>query len=234
MYLQNSSQSSEYIGIVQVCSWKGEEQLPFHSVCCLCEHFLLSLPSPRGFSCQLTTFEEYCSEEGTLPRVLSKAYNLLNCPIEKPDLQCLKHWETDLWHSFSIKQKCNIIQFALKSTICTKIQETNYKILTRWYRTPNFPHKFYPATTGRCWRCQEGEGKLLHRFGPALRLKISGRRCGGSLRCLLPLRSWKTWPSSCCMCHPFQRKCRQILHTLKLEKPSPPYYRLLDAKGGRN
>lgn len=125
--------------------------------------------NPRGFSRNLTTFEEYCSAEGTLPRVLSKTYNLLNSPIEQPDLHCLKHWETGLQHTFTIKLKQNIIRFSLKSSICMKTQETNCKILTRWYRIPYLLHEFYPNTTDRCWRCQAG--KLLQIFWSCPKIK---------------------------------------------------------------
>lgn len=48
--------------------------------------------------------------------------------------------------------------------MCTKTQESNYKILTRWYYTPQLLHKCFPNTSDRCWRCQEGRGTLLHIF----------------------------------------------------------------------
>lgn len=42
------------------------------------------------------------------------------------------------------------------------MQETAYKILNRWYRTPATLHKIYSGTSEKCWRCQREEGTLLH------------------------------------------------------------------------
>lgn len=61
-------------------------------------------------------------------------------------------------------QKKSFITFSLKTSICTKIQELDYKILTRWYYTPQLLHKYFPATTDTCWRCQADKGTLLHIF----------------------------------------------------------------------
>lgn len=41
---------------------------------------------------------------------------------------------------------------------------SNYKILKRWYYTPQLLHKYYPNTTDSCWRCQAARGTLLHIF----------------------------------------------------------------------
>lgn len=54
--------------------------------------------------------------------------------------------------------------FTYKSSICTGIQETNFKILTRWYNTPAKLHRVFPSTSDHCWRCQEEQGILLHIF----------------------------------------------------------------------
>lgn len=99
-----------------------------------------------------------------LPQVLSKTYSLLNTPLEQPQLHCLVKWETDLNRTFTVAQKQNIIRFSLKSSICTKIQENNFQILTRWYLTHLRLHRYYPATLDHCWRCQGSRGTILHIF----------------------------------------------------------------------
>lgn len=50
-----------------------------------------------------------------------------------------------------------------KSSVCTRIQELNYKLVSRWYMVPTTLHRFFPETSDRCWRCGE-EGSLLHIF----------------------------------------------------------------------
>lgn len=127
-------------------------------------HFLHSLPSPTNFHQPLTTLEEYCTEDGILPHVLSITYKLLIMPPDNFQLPCLVQWEQDLNSTFSPNQCNNILCFIYKSSICKKILETNFKIWTRWYPTPSELHRFFPMTTDRCWRCQEGRGTLLHIF----------------------------------------------------------------------
>lgn len=41
-------------------------------------HFFTTLQSPQRFNCPLTTCEHYCSDEGILSQVISKAYVLLH------------------------------------------------------------------------------------------------------------------------------------------------------------
>lgn len=92
-------------------------------------------------------------------------------PPERLTLLLLQKWETDLHRSFSEHQKQLILRFSWKSSFCTKIQETNYKILTRWYHTPHLLKMFYPNTSDRCWRCQMDRGMLLHIIWSCPKLK---------------------------------------------------------------
>lgn len=109
-------------------------------------HFLRSLPSRKQFERALTTYELYCSEEGALPHRLLMAYQLLNIPPDNFQLPTLEAWERDLQCTFTPKQKQNILHFTFKSSICTKTQETNYKLLTRWYNTPVKLKQFFPSS----------------------------------------------------------------------------------------
>lgn len=76
----------------------------------------------------------------------------------------LQKWKIDLQRSFRVTQKQNILRFSLKSSIFRKTQQSNYKILTRWYYMPQLLHKYYPNTTDSCWRCQTDRGMHLHIF----------------------------------------------------------------------
>lgn len=41
-------------------------------------------------------------------------------------------------------------------------QECEFKILTRWYRTPTLLHTFSSQISDRCWRYEKEEGSMLH------------------------------------------------------------------------
>lgn len=51
------------------------------------------------------------------------------------------------------------------------MQETNYKLVTRWYNTPVKLQKFFPSCSGRFWRCQGDRGTILHIFWTCPRLE---------------------------------------------------------------
>lgn len=196
-------------------------------------HYLQSLPNPQGVSRNLTTFEEYCSDGGTLPQVLSKTYNLLITLSEPTELSCLKHWETDLCQIFKAWQRQNIIKFSLKSSICTKLQETNDKILMRWYSfttTYILPHNHFGDVRREEERCS------IY-FGPAPKLNHFWRKSGELLRSLLmipddltffllhvskiPEKMYKKINYTSLV------ECRQSLYPLELEKFATPHYQLL-------
>lgn len=75
-----------------------------------------------------------------------------------------RKWEIDLGRTFSEDQKTNMIQSIFKTATCTKLQETNYKIISQWYRTPEILQKCFLNTSSECWRCQREQGTLLHVF----------------------------------------------------------------------
>lgn len=73
-------------------------------------------------------------------------------------------WERDLDHQFNITTRNRILRFTHKFSICAKTQETNYKIISRWYRTLVVLRKLFPTTSELCWRCQSDKGALVHIF----------------------------------------------------------------------
>lgn len=127
-------------------------------------HFLNSIPPPTNSNQNLTTLEELCTDTGVLPHTLSLTYNLLNTPPSDYIPPGLLKWEEELDCRFSPAKRQHILRFTHKSSICAKTQETNYKILSRWYRTPTRLHEMFPTTSDMCWRCQMDKGTLLHIF----------------------------------------------------------------------
>lgn len=76
----------------------------------------------------------------------------------------LQKWETALNRTFTSVQCRCIIHLPLKSSICTQVEESNFKILMEWYRTLTVLHKYYPSISNCCLSCQEEQGTLLHIF----------------------------------------------------------------------
>lgn len=133
-------------------------------------HFLQTIANPQSYTRPLTSFEEICSDTEPITQILSRMYTLLNTPMQPPSLSCITKWETDLHCTFTAVQKQNMIVLSLKSSICTKIQETNFKILTRWYLTPSRLHMMFTDSSDQCWRCQREVGTMLHMFWSCPRL----------------------------------------------------------------
>lgn len=127
-------------------------------------HFLTSLPPAREFFRPLTTFEKFCVMKGQPRHMVSQMYSLLISPEEDFSLDYFSRWERDLQISFSPEQRAKILLFTFKSSIHTQAQESGYKLLTRWYRTPQVLHFMYPETSDCCWRCGRHPGDLLHLF----------------------------------------------------------------------
>lgn len=134
-------------------------------------HYLRSLTPPCVANQTPTTMEVLCTESGNLPYSLSLTYKLLITPPGEYQTQSLTKWERELNCIFTTNKKQQILTFTHKSSICTKIQETNYKILTHWYRTPALLKKIFPSTTDVCWRCQEERGTLIHIFWTCSRIR---------------------------------------------------------------
>lgn len=127
-------------------------------------HFLHSLKPPADSDQSLTTLEKICNASGTIAHTLSLTYSLLNTPQADFIPPGLLKWERKLNCHFNTTKRQHILRFTHKSSICAKIQETNYKLLSRWYRTPLILRKFFPATSDLCWRCRADRGTLIHIF----------------------------------------------------------------------
>lgn len=148
--------------ITELSDPEGQFRLDFLRALQL-HHFLSSMPPPNDTDQTLTPMEDLCSGTGPLLHSLSLTYSMLITQAEEYKLQGLTKWEKELKCQFTTSKKQHILQFTHKS-LCTKIQETNYKILTHWYRTPALLNTIFPLSSDVCWRCQERKGTLLHIF----------------------------------------------------------------------
>lgn len=125
-------------------------------------HFFGLLPKPALFTRKLHFFEELCLGEGPIQKSLSTSYKFLLDLHATEDPPFLAKLERDLQVTFTEPQKERILFFTQKSSLYSKYQETTYKIMKRWYRTPSVLSKLSPQQTDRCGL---HSGTLLHIFG---------------------------------------------------------------------
>lgn len=119
--------------------------------------------SPDSFS-ESADSESYCEDKDPLPHTLSKMYALL---ISHPDdfiMPSLSKWERDLDRTFMATQHQNFTHLCLISSICTRTQESNYKIFTLSFLTPSVLSKYFPEALEHCWRCGDEKGTFFHVF----------------------------------------------------------------------
>lgn len=111
-------------------------------------------------------------------RLGSRRSVLKRAPCAMQYRECTQHCCPPIplprWHSglngretaivCSESDKTKFIQNIHKTSRCTRYQESGFKLLTRWYRTPCILKKIFRDQSDRCWRCGVAEGSLLHIF----------------------------------------------------------------------
>lgn len=127
-----------------------------------------------GSSRPLTELEQICHRREPTRHSLSLIYSSLISPVERFIPPFLSKWEEDLGVRFDELQREKILHFAQKSSLATRVQETCYKIVTRWYRVPSTLHWFFPQVPSLCWRCGVGEGTMFHIFWDCPKINPTG------------------------------------------------------------
>lgn len=94
--------------------------------------------------------------------MISELHKILTqtTPTAKPAY--IREWERDLEQEFSENQLTQIYQLTHTSSIDSKTQENNYKILAQWYRVPAALAKIFPSVSNLCWWGCGHRGTLLH------------------------------------------------------------------------
>lgn len=110
----------------------------------------------------LTPFKRLFIAEEPILHMVSELYQLLSSasPAVKPSY--IRAWEWDLETVFTPAQLSSLYELTQSSSIDSKTQEINYKILMRWYRVPADLARIYPPTPDQCWRGCSHKGTLLH------------------------------------------------------------------------
>lgn len=93
---------------------------------------------------QLTELEHICHRQEPIRHGLLLIYVSQIRPETGFIPGFLSKWESDLETRFTDLQKKSL-HFAQKFSMATRIQETSYKVLTRWYRVPTVYTAFFPG-----------------------------------------------------------------------------------------
>lgn len=110
----------------------------------------------------LTPFEHLFIVEEPAPHMIIEFYQLLSSAASTVKPPYVRAWERDLETVFTPAQLSSLYQLTRSSSIDSKTQELNYKILLRWYRIPADLTRTYSSISDQCWRGCGHRGTLLH------------------------------------------------------------------------
>lgn len=97
-----------------------------------------------------------------LSRATSIAYSWLQYPEAAEADGHRRKWSEELQEEITDKHWRYACILTHKCSISTKMQETDYKLLTQWYYTPDKLHRWDPQKPDSCWRCQKEIGTMNH------------------------------------------------------------------------
>lgn len=135
-------------------------------------NWLTLIDRTKQISRPLTQFESLCSQLTPQRHVISTIHNFLFTNISPKSSKACLSWERDLHVQLSDADWEKIFLISHKGSSNVTTQENNYKIATRWYRTPSLLHQFYPSISADCWRCSHAQGTLLHVWWDCPRIQI--------------------------------------------------------------
>lgn len=100
------------------------------------------------------------------------SYQLLGLAASGTKPVYIREWEKYLGREFSGAQLAHLYQLTHSSSTESRTLETNYKILTCWYRVPAVLSRIYSSISDRCWRGCGLCGTLLHLWWECLRIRL--------------------------------------------------------------
>lgn len=116
----------------------------------------------KNFIRQLTDLESICVSGEHLDRATSVSYKWLQNSEHSKEDGFRRSWWRKLQMNITESQWRNACILSHKGSISTKMQETAYKLLTKWYLTPDRLHRWCPQTPDVCWRFRGDVGTLMH------------------------------------------------------------------------
>ena len=99
----------------------------------------------------LTPFEGLFIADEPISRMVSELYQLLGSSASVSKPICIRAWERDLGQELMGPQLTHLYQMTHSSSTDSQMQETNYKLMSRWYRVPVDLARMYPASSDQCW-----------------------------------------------------------------------------------
>uniref|UniRef100_A0A8C5MVH8 Reverse transcriptase domain-containing protein n=1 Tax=Leptobrachium leishanense TaxID=445787 RepID=A0A8C5MVH8_9ANUR len=129
----------------------------FHQI----KSFLRNLPNNTSLTRSLSSFEMLSRRTTPLAHSVSVLYSLLRAIDTEPPTY-MSRWERTLDAHISDEEWTKTLTLTHSGTKVTKLQETSYKILTFWYRTPALMAAFNVTISPNCWRCTTEIGTYLH------------------------------------------------------------------------
>lgn len=124
--------------------------------------YLGNIKEPLTLHRPLTALESVCREGIPIKKATSVAYEWMSRSGTEISDGHRRRWSEELELEISDKQWRYVAALAHKCSISTKLQETNYKLLTHWYSTPDKIHKWDTQKPDTCWRCLSEKGTLAH------------------------------------------------------------------------
>uniref|UniRef100_A0A803J808 Reverse transcriptase domain-containing protein n=1 Tax=Xenopus tropicalis TaxID=8364 RepID=A0A803J808_XENTR len=126
------------------------------------QHWLMGPGNKQSVALPPTPFEELCLQITPVQHTISILYQLLTASKTTMLPKFTRRWEGELQTHLTGDQWGNCFYLTHKFSIACKAQETNYKIISRWYKCPEILHKIYPTVTNQCWRCGIDIGTPFH------------------------------------------------------------------------
>uniref|UniRef100_A0A8C5Q5Y4 Reverse transcriptase domain-containing protein n=1 Tax=Leptobrachium leishanense TaxID=445787 RepID=A0A8C5Q5Y4_9ANUR len=125
-------------------------------------HYFDGIPQQHQLGRPLWTFERICHSTGPLSHGLSLLYTLLRDATPAIPPPYMGKWESVLNITLSDDQWSKICELTHHCSTSSKLQETAYKVLSFWYRTPDIINRYDPQVPALCWRCNDALGDMLH------------------------------------------------------------------------
>lgn len=120
--------------------------------------WLKKSPPPR----QLTTFEQTCHLNPHKRGIVSIIYRSLNIPQSHQPPPYVRKWEKDLEVSLPEASWRASWEAIAHSSYNVTTLEANYKVLLRWYLTPDRVARFDPSHSSSCFRACPDIGTFFH------------------------------------------------------------------------
>uniref|UniRef100_A0A8C5PDU3 Reverse transcriptase domain-containing protein n=1 Tax=Leptobrachium leishanense TaxID=445787 RepID=A0A8C5PDU3_9ANUR len=122
---------------------------------------LRSIAPLPDYNRPLTQYEMLI-ERGRYPsHCLSLMYDMLQATSSQ-NSPARASWERELNFAFEDHQWRAICQLAHSSSTAVRVQEANYKVLTRWHKTPQVLGHYNKGEVSKCWRCDIPDASTLH------------------------------------------------------------------------